>query len=158
VNLRRLLREFGHFPSAAGRLEQAYRGLQPRQADLRELIACELSPGGYPSLASMDLNDRVSSVRAVSTDARIEDPRYAPAPVGAQVTFYENEGLRGRSFTTQEQAINFERSGFNTVPLQSKCSARAEKFAKTLSSDVGAWSVTTSGCKKPFVATDQSNL
>ena len=68
-----------------------------------------LRPGRYPSLASMGLNDRVSSLRAVSTDARIdariEDHRYAPAPVGAQVTFYENEGLRGRSFTTQEQGI-----------------------------------------------------
>jgi uncharacterized protein YcfJ len=33
--------------------------------------------------------------------------------VAAQVTFYENEGSRGQSFTTQEQIINFERFGFN---------------------------------------------
>ena len=40
-----------------------------------------LRPGRYPSLAAMGLNDRVSSVRAVSRDARIDDHRYAPAPV-----------------------------------------------------------------------------
>jgi uncharacterized protein YcfJ len=40
-----------------------------------------LRPGRYPSLAAMGLNDRVSSVRAVSRNARIDDNRYAPAPV-----------------------------------------------------------------------------
>lgn len=40
-----------------------------------------LRPGRYSSLAAMGLNDRVSSVRAVSTNARIDDNRYAPAPV-----------------------------------------------------------------------------
>jgi len=40
-----------------------------------------LRPGRYPSLASMGLNDRVSSVRVVKKDARIDDNRYAPAPV-----------------------------------------------------------------------------
>ncbi|MEK6243991.1 MAG: beta/gamma crystallin-related protein, partial [Pseudomonadota bacterium] len=39
-----------------------------------------LRPGRYPSLASMGMNNRVSSVREVSTDARIDDNRYAPAP------------------------------------------------------------------------------
>lgn len=40
-----------------------------------------LRPGRYPSLAAMGLNDRVSSVRAVSRDTRIDNRRYAPAPV-----------------------------------------------------------------------------
>jgi uncharacterized protein YcfJ len=40
-----------------------------------------LRPGQYPSLASMGLNDRVSSVRAISRNARIQPDRYAPAPV-----------------------------------------------------------------------------
>jgi uncharacterized protein YcfJ len=40
-----------------------------------------LRPGRYPSLASMGLNDRASSVRTVSRDARIDDNRYAPAPI-----------------------------------------------------------------------------
>ncbi len=39
-----------------------------------------LRPGRYASLAAMGLNDRVSSVRAVSGNARIDDHRYAPAP------------------------------------------------------------------------------
>lgn len=43
-----------------------------------------LQPGQYPSMAAMGLNDRVSSVRAVSRDARNDDNRYAPpAPVAA---------------------------------------------------------------------------
>lgn len=79
-----------------------------------------LRPGRYPSLAAMGLNDRVSSVRAVNRNARINDNRYAPAPVAAndhdaaaQVTFYERESFGGRSFTTEEQIGNFERYGFN---------------------------------------------
>jgi len=42
-----------------------------------------LRPGRYPSLAAMGLNDRVSSVRAVARNVRIDDQRYAPAPVAA---------------------------------------------------------------------------
>lgn len=40
-----------------------------------------LRPGRYPSLTAMGLNNRISSVRAVSRDDRIDDDRYAPAPV-----------------------------------------------------------------------------
>lgn len=40
-----------------------------------------LRSGNYASLAAMGLGNRVSSVRAVSTSARIDDARYAPAPV-----------------------------------------------------------------------------
>ncbi|MBE0612061.1 MAG: glycine zipper 2TM domain-containing protein [Burkholderiales bacterium] len=40
-----------------------------------------LRPGRYPSLAAMGLNDRVSSARTVARDARVDDKRYAPAPV-----------------------------------------------------------------------------
>jgi len=79
-----------------------------------------LRPGRYPSLAAMGLNDRVSSVRSVSRNARIEENRYAPAPVAAydpnaaaQITFYEQEGFRGQSFTTEEQVRNLGRFGFN---------------------------------------------
>ena len=31
----------------------------------------------------------------------------------AQITFYENEGFRGRAFSTSKQVANFERYGFN---------------------------------------------
>ncbi len=40
-----------------------------------------LRPGQYASLSAMGLNDRVSSVRAVSLNARVDDGRFAPAPV-----------------------------------------------------------------------------
>lgn len=74
-----------------------------------------LRPGRYPSLAAMGLNNRVSSVRSVSRNTRIDNSRYAPDPVGmvAQVVFYEGEGFQGRSFTTEQQVGNFERVGFN---------------------------------------------
>ena len=39
-----------------------------------------LRPGRYPSLAAMGMNDRVSSVRAVSANSRVDDNRYAPPP------------------------------------------------------------------------------
>ncbi len=39
-----------------------------------------LRPGRYPSLAAMGLNDRASSVRAVSANARINEDRYSPPP------------------------------------------------------------------------------
>lgn len=76
-----------------------------------------LRPGRYPSLAAMGLNDRVSSVRVVNRSARVDERRYAPAPVTApptaQVTFYEEEGFAGRSFSTDEPVENFQRFGFN---------------------------------------------
>ena len=40
-----------------------------------------LRPGRYPNLSAMGLNNRVSSVRPVTRNARIDDQRYAPAPV-----------------------------------------------------------------------------
>jgi uncharacterized protein YcfJ len=72
-----------------------------------------LRQGSYPSLSSMGLNDRVSSVRSVRGNVRADDPRFAPAPVAAQVTFYEHEGFRGRTFTTERPVADFDRYGFN---------------------------------------------
>ena len=78
-----------------------------------------LRPGRYPSLAAMGLNDRISSVRDVSRNARIDDYRYAPVPVAvanpeaAQITFYEREGFAGRDFTTDKAVGDFSRYGFN---------------------------------------------
>jgi uncharacterized protein YcfJ len=44
-----------------------------------------LRPGNYPSLSAMGLDNRVTSVRDISRNARIEDNRYAPAPVAVYV-------------------------------------------------------------------------
>ena len=70
-------------------------------------------PGNYPSLAATGLNDRVSSVRAVQPNARVDEWRYAPAPLASQVTFYEHESFAGRAFSTEEQVVNLRHSGFN---------------------------------------------
>jgi uncharacterized protein YcfJ len=75
-----------------------------------------LRPGNYPSFTALGLNDRVSSARAIPANARVSDNRYAPMPVAeqtAQVTFFENESFRGRSFTSAKPVPNFERFGFN---------------------------------------------
>jgi len=72
-----------------------------------------LRPGRYPSLAAMGLNDRISSVRVIGASARIDEDRYAPIPVTAQITFFENEGFHGRSFTSASKVENFQRYGFN---------------------------------------------
>ncbi len=40
-----------------------------------------LRPGRYPTLASMGLNNSISSVRLVVSNVRIDDGRYAPPPV-----------------------------------------------------------------------------
>jgi uncharacterized protein YcfJ len=75
-----------------------------------------LRPGRYPSLAAMGLNDKVSSVRAVRRDSRVDDNRYAPlppAPVVSQATFYEQENFQGRSFSTARPVENLRRSAFN---------------------------------------------
>lgn len=50
-----------------------------------------LRPGRYPSLTAMGMNGRISSVRAVSYDARVSDDRYAPLPVAA----YDNRRRGG---------------------------------------------------------------
>lgn len=42
-----------------------------------------LRPGQYPSLAAMGLNNRISSVRELGRDARIDERRYAPLPIAA---------------------------------------------------------------------------
>jgi len=74
-----------------------------------------LRPGRYPSLRAMGLNDRVSSVKAISRNTRIDDSRYAPmpAPDVPQVVFFEHEGFQGRSFTSDRPVADFNRFGFN---------------------------------------------
>lgn len=74
-----------------------------------------LRPGSYPSLGGIGLNDRVSSARP--TEPHRGDPPEVSAPVtappGPQITFYEHDGYRGRSFTTAQSAPDFRSAGFN---------------------------------------------
>jgi uncharacterized protein YcfJ len=77
-----------------------------------------LRPGSYPSLAAMGLNDRVSSVKPVNRNDRVDERRYAPvaqAPMAQapQVTFYQQDNFRGQSFTTEQGVLNFQSQNFN---------------------------------------------
>jgi uncharacterized protein YcfJ len=72
-----------------------------------------LRPGHYPSLAAMGLNDRISSVKPVGRNTRVSEERVVPAQLPSQVTFYENEGFSGRTFTADQRVDDFSRSGFN---------------------------------------------
>ena len=72
-----------------------------------------LRPGQYPSLAAMRLSDRITSVRAVSGDVRVDDNRYAPVPRDSQIIFYERDGFEGRSLTVDDPLDDLRRSGFN---------------------------------------------
>ena len=70
-----------------------------------------LRPGQYPSLRAMGLNNRISSVQAVT---RVDTPPApAPAPAPSRLVFYEKEGFGGRSFTTQTELADFGPTGFN---------------------------------------------
>lgn len=72
-----------------------------------------LRPGHYPSLGSMGLNDRISSVQPVGRNGNVSEDRYAPVPLASQVTFYEDEGFQGRSFIADHAVDDFTRVGFN---------------------------------------------
>jgi uncharacterized protein YcfJ len=69
-----------------------------------------LRPGKYPTLASMGLSNRISSVRMVGVEHR------DPAPVAAAtdaVVFHEHENFQGRTFGARQSVANFTTSGFN---------------------------------------------
>lgn len=72
-----------------------------------------LRPGNYASLDQMSLNDQVSSTRPLTRNSRVDDSRYAPAPMAAQIVFYEDEDFGGRSLTADQPLEDFGRSDFN---------------------------------------------
>lgn len=78
-----------------------------------------LRPGAYPTLGAMGLNNRISSVRAVASNTRVADSRYAPLPLAApaasdgSIVFYRDEGFRGNSFTADAPVADFRADGFN---------------------------------------------
>ncbi len=75
-----------------------------------------LRRGEYPSLAAMGLNDRVSSVREVGNNARVDDDRYAPParPVeNSQISFYEHPNYEGRGYTANDSVPNMRPIGFD---------------------------------------------
>lgn len=71
-----------------------------------------LSPGNYPSLNAVGLNDTIASVRPVRGQA-VDESRLAPTPGQPGITFYGREGFQGRTFTTNRRVGDLERVGFN---------------------------------------------
>lgn len=64
-----------------------------------------LQPGQYPSMRTMGLNDRVTSVRLAENTA--------PAVIPSKITIYENEGFTGRTLVSNDAVDNFDRNRFN---------------------------------------------
>jgi len=65
-----------------------------------------LRPGRYPSLDAMGLNNRVSSVRTVGRDARVEEHRYAPPPlVSHEYRRRDNERLYEANVTSVRAVV-----------------------------------------------------
>ncbi|MCW7540110.1 beta/gamma crystallin-related protein [Aquabacterium sp. A7-Y] len=69
-----------------------------------------LAPGSYPDLASMGLDDRVSSARPVAHH-HAHPPRPS-APVG-DIVFFEDRGFHGRGFGLSSQVHDLHRRGYN---------------------------------------------
>jgi uncharacterized protein YcfJ len=81
-----------------------------------------LRPGRYSSLAAMGMNDRISSVRMVSRDARIDDNRYAPGPVADNdYRRHDNERLYEANVTSVRAVVG---------PPEQRCWVEREQVAQ----------------------------
>lgn len=81
-----------------------------------------LRPGRYPSLAAMGLNDRISSVRVMSRDARIDDNRYAPAPVAVYDYHRRNNERLYQANVTSVRAV--------VGPVEQRCWVEREQVVQ----------------------------
>jgi len=81
-----------------------------------------LRPGRYPSLSAMGLNDRVSSVRLVRRNARVDDDRYAPPAAAA----YDNR--RRRNERLYEAEVISARAVFG--PPEQRCWVEREEVVQ----------------------------
>ena len=72
-----------------------------------------LRPGSYPSLRAMNMNDRLSSARAVERLRRPDENRYAPRPLPGQITLFQHDGFQGSAVVIESSQPNFIRFGFN---------------------------------------------
>ncbi len=88
-------------------------------------------PGRYPSLSALGLNDRISSVRPVSREARIEERRYAPPP---PVPVYDSRRRQGERLFEAE--VTSVRAVYATP--QQRCWVERERVADSGSSVEGA--------------------
>ncbi len=82
-----------------------------------------LNPGRYNSLASMGMNDRISSVRAIDWNTRVEGRRFAPAPVAAYDSRKRNEEQLFEANVTSARAV--------VGPAEQRCWMEREEVAAT---------------------------
>jgi uncharacterized protein YcfJ len=73
--------------------EQAIGNFSKYGFNDRASSAVVLRPGRYPSLVAMGMNNRISSVRAIAANSRLDDSRYAPAPMPV----YDNQRRVGEA-------------------------------------------------------------
>ena len=66
-----------------------------------------LRPGRYPSLATLGMENNISSLRLAGAG-----PAPAPAPVAGQITFYGRENFDGKAITVDRPVGNLESLGF----------------------------------------------
>jgi len=72
-----------------------------------------LRPGRYQSMRAMGLDGGAASVRGLAAATQADNDRRLPNPLRPEITFFEQEGFGGRSFTTNEELGNFDSSNFN---------------------------------------------
>ncbi|MFO1415615.1 MAG: beta/gamma crystallin-related protein [Burkholderiales bacterium] len=78
-----------------------------------------LSPGDYPSLGAMGINNQVSSLREIGWSGGGGGGGNRPGNGGGgwsgsgSITLYESPGLTGRSYTLNGNQSNFGGTGFN---------------------------------------------
>lgn len=81
-----------------------------------------LRPGRYPSLAAMGLDNRISSARKVSGNARISEDRYAPAPVASRDYRRRNDERLYEANVTSVRAV--------VGPPEQRCWVERERVAQ----------------------------
>jgi len=76
-----------------------------------------LSPGNYPSLAAMGINNQISSLREIGWSGGGDRPGNGGGGGGGfgggSITLYDSPGISGRSFTVNRTLNNFDGTGFN---------------------------------------------
>jgi uncharacterized protein YcfJ len=87
-----------------------------------------LRPGRYGSLASLGMNNRISSARIVSRNARVDDGRYAPAPVGYDYRRRDKERIYEANVTSVHAVVG---------PAEQRCWVEREQVQDRSGPNVG---------------------
>ncbi|HET9645581.1 MAG TPA: beta/gamma crystallin-related protein [Burkholderiaceae bacterium] len=72
-----------------------------------------LTPGSYPSLSMMGMNDRVASARRVQGERAGREPPWAGGREGSAIVMYEHDNFRGRSMSAYRAEPDLQNSGMN---------------------------------------------